>query len=75
MEFDDAMRQVVAVMMVWADVPNDVDGSLSRLGGVPSDDLASYLDGRASLSAALMIRIRQLADQFFKAESAPEEEQ
>lgn len=37
----------------------------SRIG-VPSDELASYLSGAESPSAALMIRMRRLSDRFAK---------
>ena len=41
----------------------------SRIG-VSAQDLAAYLDGSASPSAALMIRIRRLSDRFVKVKSA-----
>jgi hypothetical protein len=37
--------------------------------GVAAEDLACYLDGSVSPSAALMIRIRRLSDRFVKAKS------
>jgi hypothetical protein len=37
----------------------------SRIG-VPPEDLAAYLDGSASPSASLMIRMRRLSDRFVK---------
>lgn len=40
----------------------------SRLG-VAAEDLASYLDGSVSPSAALMIRMRRLSDRFVRAKS------
>lgn len=40
----------------------------SRIG-VPSADLAHYLDGRISPSASLMIRIRRLSDRFARMRS------
>ena len=41
----------------------------SRIGVAP-EDLAAYLDGSLSPSAALMIRIRRLSDRFVKVKSA-----
>jgi hypothetical protein len=41
----------------------------SRIGVQPSE-LAAYLDGSVSPSAALMIRIRRLSDRFVKVKSA-----
>ena len=41
----------------------------SRIG-VSAEDLAAYLDGGTSPSAALMIRIRRLSDRFVKVKSA-----
>jgi len=41
----------------------------SRIG-VSAEDLAAYLDGSTSPSAALMIRIRRLSDRFVKVKSA-----
>jgi DNA-binding transcriptional regulator YiaG len=41
----------------------------SRIG-VQSDDFASYLSGKTSPSAALMVRMRKLADRFAKMRSA-----
>jgi hypothetical protein len=40
----------------------------SRIG-VPPEDLAAYLDGCASPSASLMIRMRRLSDRFVKMKS------
>ena len=40
----------------------------SRIG-VPPEDLAAYLDGSASPSASLMIRMRRLSDRFVKVKS------
>lgn len=40
----------------------------SRIGVAP-EDLAAYLDGSASPSASLMIRIRRLSDRFVKVKS------
>ena len=40
----------------------------SRIG-VTQEDLATYLDGSASPSASLMIRIRRLSDRFVKVKS------
>jgi hypothetical protein len=40
----------------------------SRIGVAP-EDLAAYLDGGASPSASLMIRIRRLSDRFVKVKS------
>jgi hypothetical protein len=40
----------------------------SRIGVAP-EDLAAYLDGSTSPSAALMIRIRRLSDRFVKVKS------
>ncbi|MDT5014111.1 MAG: hypothetical protein QOD39_271, partial [Mycobacterium sp.] len=40
----------------------------SRIG-VPSDDFASYLKGEVSPSAALIVRMRNLADRFEKMRS------
>jgi DNA-binding transcriptional regulator YiaG len=40
----------------------------SRIG-VPSDDFAAYLSGKTSPSAALMVRMRKLADRFAKMRS------
>jgi DNA-binding transcriptional regulator YiaG len=37
----------------------------SRIG-VPTEDLAEYVDGKVSPSAALMIRMRRLSDRFVK---------
>ena len=45
----------------------------SRIG-VPSEDLAEYLNGTLSPSASLMIRIRRLSDRFVKVKSAPSAE-
>ncbi|CQD04053.1 hypothetical protein BN1232_00582 [Mycobacterium lentiflavum] len=41
--------------------------------GVAAEDLASYLDGSVSPSAALMIRIRRLSDRFVKVNTPPPE--
>ena len=41
----------------------------SRIGAAP-EDLATYLDGSASPSASLMIRMRRLSDRFVKVKSA-----
>ncbi|BBZ49985.1 XRE family transcriptional regulator [Mycobacterium heidelbergense] len=41
----------------------------SRIG-VASEELAAYLDGATSPSAALMIRMRRLSDRFVKVKSA-----
>lgn len=41
----------------------------SRIGVTPQD-LATYLDGSASPSASLMIRMRRLSDRFVKVKSA-----
>jgi hypothetical protein len=41
----------------------------SRIGIAP-EDLATYLDGSASPSASLMIRMRRLSDRFVKVKSA-----
>jgi hypothetical protein len=41
----------------------------SRIGVAP-EDLATYLDGSASPSASLMIRMRRLSDRFVKVKSA-----
>ncbi len=41
----------------------------SRIG-VPSEDFAAYLQGKASPSAALIVRMRNLADRFDKMRSA-----
>ena len=41
----------------------------SRIGVAP-EDLAAYLDGSTSPSAALMIRMRRLSDRFVKVKSA-----
>ncbi|AKN15505.1 hypothetical protein [Mycobacterium haemophilum] len=41
----------------------------SRIGVAP-EDLASYLDGSTSPSAALMIRMRRLSDRFVKVKAA-----
>jgi hypothetical protein len=40
----------------------------SRMGVAP-DDLAAYLDGSASPSASLMIRMRRLSDRFVKVQA------
>ena len=40
----------------------------SRIGVAP-DDLAAYLDGTASPSASLMIRMRRLSDRFVKVQA------
>ena len=40
----------------------------SRIGVAP-DDLAAYLDGSASPSASLMIRMRRLSDRFVKVQA------
>lgn len=40
----------------------------SRIG-VPADELAGYLDGAASPSASLMIRMRRLSDRFVRMRS------
>ena len=42
----------------------------SRIGAAP-EALATYLDGSASPSASLMIRMRRLSDRFVKVKSAP----
>ncbi len=42
----------------------------ARIGVAPGD-LATYLDGSVSPSAALMIRIRRLSDRFVKVKSTP----
>jgi hypothetical protein len=44
----------------------------SRIGVAP-EDLALYLDGSASPSASLMIRMRRLSDRFVKVKSAQPE--
>jgi len=41
----------------------------SRIG-VPTDDFVSYLSGKASPPASLMVRMRKLADRFAKMRSA-----
>ncbi|OBG20565.1 hypothetical protein [Mycobacterium sp. 852002-51057_SCH5723018] len=41
----------------------------SRIGAMP-EELAAYLDGSTSPSAALMIRMRRLSDRFVKVKSA-----
>jgi hypothetical protein len=45
----------------------------SRIGATP-EELAAYLDGSTSPSAALMIRMRRLSDRFVKVKSARSDE-